>query len=127
MPSASRGSQRCLIPSQPSERCPSPHPSPASRTEIKDPRRSTAAANPLSGFSRSHHSSSAAACVSTDAANRAPPIGSRADDWQGNRHPSNQPRPCLWLQPPSGTRLQILLRHFLVGVQEYAFSAAGRG
>lgn len=31
--SASRGSQRCLIPSQPRERCPSPHLSPASRTE----------------------------------------------------------------------------------------------
>lgn len=35
--SASRGSQRCPIPSQPGERRPSPYPSPASRTEKRTP------------------------------------------------------------------------------------------
>lgn len=34
---ALRGSQRRLDSSQPSERCPSPHPSPASRTKIRTP------------------------------------------------------------------------------------------
>lgn len=120
--SASRGRQRCLIPSPPSERCPSPHPSPASRTEIRTPE---AVPQPPTRRQVFADCSSAAACVTTDAANHAPPIGSRADDWQENRLPSNQPRPCLWLQPPSGSRPRM--RHFLVGVQEYAFSAAGRG